>query len=190
MKRSARFGRVAAFLALAGAAWAQTTRQVALSKPGTTQSKAYRIAPQTFRDLERRFDTQLQTLSPDINEPTELLGSTRGVYLDGYGVVFTAEVSLVRAQGLSPFLREIPKELAARVHAHREERLPLLKAAMDDMIHKMAMTFMQIPPDQHVVLAVRLLYASWESSAGMPAQVMMSGTRDGVQAGEIKVEVQ
>jgi hypothetical protein len=52
------------------------------------------------------------------------------------------------------------------------------------------MTLIQIPSDQQIVLAVRLLYGSWESTAGMPAQIMVSATRAGVQINDIKWDVQ
>lgn len=180
------------FLA-ACAAWAQTpqpTRQVALSKPSIQPVRQLKIAPQTFRDLEKRFDARLEALSPDPNEPADLLGETRGIYIEGCGVVFTAAVSLVKAPELSPFLREVPKERAEHIHKLRVERMPLLKKAMDEMLHNMAMTYMTVPPDQQMVLAVRLYYASWESTAGMPAQIMMRATRAGVQTGDITVEIE
>jgi hypothetical protein len=182
----------AAFLLGLCSLWAQpsqTANKVALNKPAAP-SIQFRIAPQTFRDLEKRFDRQLATLVPDANNPVDVLGTTRGVYVEGCGVVFTAEVSLVTTPELMPFRLEIPKELAERVHKNRVERLPLLRKAMDEMLDAMARTFVTMPGDQKVVLAVRLLYGSWESTVGMPAQVMMSATRAGVQAGEIKWDVQ
>jgi hypothetical protein len=166
---------------------AQTTQPVAMSK-GT---RAYKIAPQTFRDLERRFDSRLEGLVPDLNEPVDLLGETRGIYVEGYGIVYTAIVSLVKAPELTPFLREIGKDRADRVHKLRVERLPLLKAAMKEMMHNMAMTFaIQVPPDQKLMLEVRLKYATWENTAGMPAHVVMTATRGGVQLDEIQEEIQ
>jgi hypothetical protein len=190
------FGRVpypALLLLAGGAIWAQPPQpadQVALSKRSVPPGRQFKIAPQTFRELEKRFDARLDSLSPEPNEPADLLGETRGVYLEGCGVIFTAAVSLVKAPELSPFLKEIPKERADHIHKLRVDRLPLLKKAMDEMLHSMAMTFMQMPSDQQVVLAVRLLYSSWESTAGMPAQVMMRATRAGVQTGEITVEIE
>jgi hypothetical protein len=60
---------------------------------------------------------------------------------------------------------------------------------MDEMLHNMAMTYMTVPPDQQMVVAVRLYYASWEKTDGMPAQIMMRATRAGVQTGDITVEI-
>jgi hypothetical protein len=180
----------ALLLLTAASAAGQPAKSVALSKPTVPAVKQYRIAPQTFRDLEKRFDTRLETLVPNANEPVDVLGPTRGVYVDGCCIVFTTVVNLVRAQELSPFLREIPQQLADQVHQRRMERLPLLEKAMDEMLHAMAMTFIQVPSDQRVVLAVRLYYASWEDTTGMPAQIMMRATRAGVQLNEITKEVQ
>ncbi|HTP87899.1 MAG TPA: hypothetical protein VMH28_34985 [Candidatus Acidoferrales bacterium] len=179
----------ALLLAALVAAWPQTA-QVALNKGTVPQVLQLKIAPQTFRDLEKRFDGRLESLVPDPDDPVELLGNTRGLYVEGCGVVFTAEVSLVKILELNPFRREIPKELADRIHNRRVERLPVLERAMDEMLHAMAMTFVQIPPSQRVVLAVRLLYSSWENTSGMPSQVMMTATRAGVQTRDIKVEIQ
>jgi hypothetical protein len=170
---------------------AQPAKPVVLNKTiAPPTGRTWRIAPQTFRNLEKFFDARLDALVPNANEPADLLVPTIGIHIDGFGVVFTAAVSLVKTPELSPFLKEIPKDLPERVQKLRIERLPLLKAVMSDMLNKMAMSFVQVPSDQQLVLAVRLYYASWESSAGMPAQVMMRATRAGVQTGEILVEEQ
>jgi len=182
---------VAAALLAVCLASAQTTKPVVMSKGSTVPQKAFKIAPQTFRDLERRFDGRLESLVPDLNEPVDLLGETRGIYVEGYGIVFTAVVSLVKAPELNPFLREVPKARADHIHQLRIDRLPLLKAAMKEMMHNMAMTFaIQVPPDQKLMLEVRLKYATWENTVGMPAHIVMTATRGGVQLDEIQEEIQ
>ena len=55
----------------------------------------------------------------------DLLGPTRGLYLNDYGAVFTAEVSLIETPN-SPFRPEIPPELKAGVHQRKLDHLPLL----------------------------------------------------------------
>ena len=139
--------------------------------------------------LEKSFDTKLATLA-GVDEPVDVLGLTRGIYLDGYGVFFSADVSLVVTPERNPFRREISKELAARVRQRRVERLPLLKTAMKEMVRKIATTFVQIPASQQVVIAVRLYYGSWEDSAGMPAQIIAKADRTSALAGDIKMEEQ
>jgi len=148
-----------------------------------------KIAPQAFTDLEKRFDNKLAaTGSP--NDPIDLLGTTRGLYLDGYGAVFTTELSLIITPTVNPFRKEITKEEAARVHQRKVARLPLLKQAMMEMMRTSAMALIQIPDNQQVVVAVRLLYLPWEDTTGLPAQVLMSASRRGVLNGDIKTEEQ
>jgi hypothetical protein len=151
--------------------------------------KAMKIAPQTFTDLEKRFDNQLATAGGP-NDPIDLLGATRGLYLDGYGAVFTAELSLIITPHANPFRLQITKEEAAGVHQRKLARLPVLKQAMAEMMRNSAMALIQIPDNQQIVLAVRLLYLPWEDTTGLPAQVLMSATRRGVLNGDVKTEDQ
>ena len=78
--------------------------------------------------------------------------------------------------------------MAARVHKLRVERLPLLKAAMLEMMRNMAAAFTQLPASQQMVLVVRLYYGPWEDTTGMPAQVMMRADRAAAAAGKIETE--
>jgi hypothetical protein len=171
--------------------WGQIAKPAGTTEPAATlnPAKSLRIPPQAFVGLEKSFDTRLATLA-FADDPVDVLGLTRGFYLDGYGVFFSTDVSLVVTPELNPFRREITKELAARVRQRRVERLPLLKTAMKEMVRKMATTFNQVPPSQQVVLAVRLYYGSWEDSTGMPAQIIMKADRASALAGDIKMEEQ
>src|ERR1700757_1287052 len=83
-------------------AWCQIAQTAALTSPTLPAPRAARIPAQTIRGLERAFNDRLIALA-DINEPLDLLGDTRGVQLDDYGVVFTSEVSLVITPTITPF---------------------------------------------------------------------------------------
>src|SRR5664279_5359332 len=115
------------------------------------------------------------------------MGDTRGVQLEDYGLVFTSEVSLVVTPGIMPGRPKIPPEMAARVHKLRVERMPLLKAAMLEMMRNMAAAN-PIPASQQLVLVVRLYYGAWEDTTGMPAQVIMRATRANAAAGKVETE--
>jgi hypothetical protein len=186
----------AALLALAVAAWGQIAPRPirAASNPAAppimpNPAKAMKIAPQTFTLLEKRFDNELATIGGP-NDPIDLLGTTRGLYLDGYGAVFTTEVSLIVTPQPNPFRQQITKEEAARVHERKVARLPVLKRAMAEMMRNSAMTLIQIPDSQRIVLALRLLYLPYEDTTDLPAQVLMSATRRDVLNGSIKTEDQ
>ena len=171
------------------AAWCQVAKPAALAEASlpAPKPKATRIPAQAIGELERGFNSRLSNLA-DVNEPLDLLGDTRGVQLEDYGVVFTTEVSLVRTPGISPFRQTIGPELAAHIHKLRVERMPLLKAAMLEMMRNMAAAFTQIPASQQMVLVVRLYYGAWEDTTGMPAQVVMRADRAAATAGKIETE--
>ena len=183
-----RFGFALLLLSLAPA-WSQVAKPAAaFTAPGLPAAKAARIPAQTITGLERTFDNRLLTMA-DINEPMDLLGDTRGVQLDDFGVVFTTEVSLVRTPGIMPGRPKIPPETAARVRTIKVARMPLLKAAMMAMMSNMATECSQIPASQQLVLVVRLWYAPWEDTTGMPSQVLMRASRAATAAAKVETEV-
>jgi hypothetical protein len=169
------------------AAWCQAAKPDALTSSNLPAPRAARIPLETIRGLERMFNERLAGLG-SVDQPTELMGDTRGVQLEGYGVVFTTEVSLVLTPGLMPGRPTIPPELAARVHQLRVERMPLLKAAMMEMMRNMAAAFTQLPASQQMVLVVRLYYGAWEDTTGMPAQVIMRADRASAMAAKVETE--
>jgi hypothetical protein len=169
-------------------AWGQVTKAAAVLPAGNPRPPV-RIAQGTFTALEKRFNDRLSSLFP-AGEPVDLLGNTRGVYLDGYGAVFTTEVSLVVTPTTNPFRQTISKELAESVRKKKIERLPFLKAMMKEMMHNMASTFIQVPAREQMVLIVRFYYEPWEDMNGMPSQVLMRGDRQAALAGDVQVEEQ
>ena len=181
----------AALLVMAGAAFAQiaATASKASPLPPTMGGRVMPIALGTFSDLERRFDGKLTSIG-GANDPLDLLGTTRGIYLDAYGAVFTAEVSLVITPTLSPFRQTITEELKNQVHQKKVSRVPALKQAMREMLKTAALTMIQVPDNQQFVFAVRLEYLKWEDTIGLPGLIVMKADRKGALNGDIKTEEQ
>jgi hypothetical protein len=178
----------AGFLLLALApAWAQIAKPSALTNPTVAPKPVPRLSASILGELEKTFDIRLAGMA-DPNEPVELMGDTRGLQLPDYGLVFTTDVSLVKTPSINPFQKEIPKSVQERVHQRRVERLPILKAAMKEMLRSMASAGSQLPPTQQMVLSVRLYYGSWENTAGMPAEVVMRATRANAATGVVETE--
>lgn len=180
-----------ALLALASAATAQIAARSAIT-PTTPPSKAtaekVRIGPQTFRDLERQFDSRISTIDRAV--PFDLLGGARGLYLDGYGVVFTAELSLIQNPVASPFRPPLSAKEIADVRKQKLDHLPKLQQAMTEMMATFAAALSSLPADQKIVLAVRLLYQPWEQTADLPAQIMMTADRNSAGLGSVRMEQQ
>lgn len=170
-------------------AWCQVAKPAALTGPNLPVPKAARIPKPLISEMELAFNHSLVTLADATqNEGVDLLGDTRGVQLEDYGLVFTTEVSLVLTPAITPFRQKISPELAARIHKLRVERMPQLKAAMKEMLVTMASRFTQLPPSQQLVMVVRLYYGAWEDTTGMPGQVMMKASRADAMAGKVETE--
>lgn len=180
--------RIAAVLLVAMAPLAAQT-QASRALNSIAPVKPMRIALTTLNDLEKRFDGKLASIGT-VNDPLDLLGTTRGVYLDGFGVVFTSELSLVISPTVSPFRQTITDKDKAQTHQRKADRLPLLKKAMREMVKTAAMTLIQIPDNQQIVLAVRLDYLRWEDTMGLPGLIVMRADRKSAVADNITEDQQ
>ncbi len=126
--------------------------------------------------LERWFDKRIQTHSLD--DPMDLLGTTRAVYLEGYGVVFTAEVNLVASAVVTPFRPAFTPEEVARLRQKKLARLEDLKRLMLEMMVEAARRLNSLSPDERIVVAVSLFRYSWEDARGLPAQLLLQAPRN------------
>lgn len=180
-----------AAMGCAAAQVASTTARVEtnVSNGALAGGRPMRIALGTFADLEKRFDGKLSSLG-GANDPTDLLGTTRGIYLEGYGAVFTAELSLINTPGINPFRPTISEQLKEQVHQRKAARVPLLKQAMKEMMKTAAMTLIQVPEGQQFVFAVRLDYLRWEDTMGLPGLIVMKADRKSALAGDVQMEEQ
>ena len=142
---------------------------------GEAAHPAARITRAALSGLEKNFDGRFQRAN--VTDPFELLGTTRAVYLDGYGVVFSAELDLIVTPNLNPFHQNFTAAEKARIHERKLQRLPLLKQNMREMLIASAVSLENLPPSEQVVLAVTLFHYSWEDSSGLPAQILMQAER-------------
>ena len=125
--------------------------------------------------VEKRIDQRLETL---FDEPFLLLGMTRGLYLDKFGAVFSAELQLVSTPGLGTFGFTAPtKEMLVATRKKKLERLPLLKDAMRAQLAAAAIALEKLPAEEKVVIGISIFRRSWEDSTGLPAQIVMQATR-------------
>lgn len=125
--------------------------------------------------VEKRMDQRFETL---FDEPFLLLGMTRGLYLDKFGVVFSAELQLVSTPGVGTFGFTAPtREMIDSTRQKKLSRLPLLKDAMRAQLAAAATALDKLPPTENVVLGVSIFRRSWEDSTAIPAQIVMQAAR-------------
>jgi len=150
---------------------------------------AVRIPLKSFSTLERDFDAKLAAMA-GTEAPVDLVGATRGIYLDGYGAVFTTEMDLVVTPRITPFNRTITDVQKTGVHSAKVTRLAALRKAIAAMMQTAAGSLIQVPDGQLIVVAVRLDYAPWENTAGLPGLIVAKADRRSAVAGNIQVEEQ
>jgi hypothetical protein len=138
-----------------------------LDKPPVTRAA---LAP-----IEKRIDARLGR--PAQEETYDLLGTTRAVYLEGFGVVFTTEVGLLQIPPITPFNPSFSKEEIQQIRQRKAAKLPLLKQAMREMLAASAASLPALAADDRIAVAVTLFYFSWEDRTGLPSQILMQATK-------------
>ena len=134
-----------------------------------------RVTRAALVSVEKNFDGRLaRAYTPDI---FDILGATRGVYLEGCGAVFSTELNLILSPNVSPFHQSFTKIEIARIHDRKVQRLPLLKQQMRELLVASAVSLENLPPSEQVVQAVSLFHYSWEDYSGLPTQIVMQAQR-------------
>jgi len=175
-------------LALALApAWAQLTKVASAPAAAAPGGKPL-ASRQAFQELEGRFDATLSTLGGF--DRVDLRGYTRGLYVEGFGAIITAEVDLAPAPPLNPFHQVVTPAEKAQVHQRKVTNLAALKKAMREMMTTAANKLPAMPGNDQIVLAVRLAYQTWEDTSGLPNQILMRADRKSAAGGNVQVEEQ
>ena len=112
-----------------------------------------------------------------------MLGDTRGIYLDGFGAVFTTELSPIYTPGLSPFQPNISEQDKAKVRQRKLARLPVVERLMNSMLQSAAKELAAVPDDQQIVVAVKFLYLPYEDTSGLPGQMVVKSSRRAILSG-------
>jgi hypothetical protein len=172
--------RLATLLLISTCCFAQAPLKLAAVNPGAA---GVATAPprQAIADVEKRLDTRLDQVGG--KDRVYILGLTRGLYLEGYGAVFTSELDLVESPRPNPFHQQIGPQEAAAVRQRKMQNLAALRKSLRDLWADAASLLGSIPDTDQVVVAVRLLYQPWEDTSGMPTQIVVKGSRKGGPAG-------
>jgi hypothetical protein len=153
--------RVSIAVALAASIWAASAEKPRLKRAALVA-------------MEDSFDRRIKSLTDD---PYLLVSNTHGVYLEGYGAVFTAEVSLANGPGLSPFHPGYTKDELARLRTKEVERIPALRQCMRDMLLAASASLDEVPSNEQIVVGVSLIHRPEADKSGMPSQILMQGAK-------------
>jgi len=131
--------------------------------------------------VEASMNKRIESLWP--GEPYLLLGLAHGVYLDGYGCVFTARVNLAEGPGRSPFRQQVSEAEMSALRKRKLERLPVMKTAMQEMMIAAAGAMDPLPAKEKIVLSVHFFHMPDENTKDLPSQIVMEAPREALQAG-------
>ena len=127
-------------------------------------------------EVERSIDRRFRDLRDA--QPMALLGAARGVYLDGYGAVFTIEVNLYPSAALSPFRQSYSEEEKRQLNVRKRQRLESLEQKAREILIEEAGKLVGLPQGEKVALAVSLFHFAWEDLTGLPRQLVMAAARN------------
>ena len=161
-------------------ALAPLSAQVARPVSATLQTGAARVSLTSLATLARGFDRDLRMFA--VNDPIDLLGNTRGIYLEGFGAVFTTELSPILTPNVGPFRPNMSDQDRAKVRQRKLARIPAVERLMDSMLQSAAKD-LAIPDDQQIVVAVNFVYLPYEDTAGLPGQMVVKATRRAILSG-------
>ncbi len=135
-------------------------------------------APRISRFALARLEGQIDAGFVAGPIPFDILGNTRGLYLAGYGAVFTTMVSLAPTPIPTPF-RELTLKDTLDIHERKARQLPILRERMRQTLFNMADSpaLDSVHPNEQIVCGVTLFYYKWEDTTGLPAQVVMQAEK-------------
>jgi len=134
-----------------------------------------RVSRPALRAMEKTVDDRIARIWSD--NPLAVVGQTRAVYLEGYGAVFTAEVSLA-SSGQSLMHAVLTDKDKAAVIKVKNDRVPQLKKALEEaLVESAASLDPLLPPNDQVVIEVILDRYDWEDRPAYPAEMIVQGAR-------------
>jgi hypothetical protein len=169
---------------------AQTPRpRVAIhTPPAAVTASAPHIPQPILANLEQTFDLRLQTM--DAKDPIDILGGTRALYVEGFGTVFTTEISLIVTPGIFPMSPKITDEQKAAVRRRKLAHIPQLEEIMKGLMNMAARGQVALPDDQKITYAVRLRYLNYEDTTDLPSQIVMTADKKSATQGDVKTKVE
>jgi hypothetical protein len=147
----------------------------------TLQAVPARVTLASLATLARGFDRNLRMFA--VTDPIDVLGNTRGIYLDGFGAVFTTELSPILTPGLNPFQPNISEQDKAKIRQRKLDRIPAVEGLMNSMLQSAAKELSAVPEDQQIVVMVDFVYLPYENTSGLPGQMVVKATRHAILSG-------
>ncbi len=152
---------------------------VALTLAAETPGSKSPVDFASIRRSEREIDSRIELFNT--SAPMDVIGATRAVYVEGTGLLFSIEVSLAPAVGISPFFTNMPPGEVEKIHTSKLQRVPVLRELLLVMLAAMAKAHSDVPDTEEIVMGATLFYFPYENRDGLPAQMVVRA-----RAGELR----
>ena len=154
---------------------------------GTVGSERAPVGLQALTALEKDLDSRIAATGAA--DPCIVLSGTRGLYVTGFGAVFTSDVDLINSPAIGIFQTSMPTDRKVDVHKRKLAHMALLQSSMREMLVALAQSpsLKSMAATDQIVVGVRLMYRPWEDTSGLPGQIVMRADRQG---GNIRTELQ
>jgi|SRR5579863_4572135 hypothetical protein len=145
---------------------------VVIAAAAAVADTAAHVNRAVIRSVENNLDERLSVIFPDVHASVH----PRGVYLDGYGAVFTLEMNTA-SDGVGLMSPNLTPQMKVQVKQKKIERVPQLQKALTQALVDAAASLDSVPLDEQVVIEVNLLRYTWEDTPGYPAEMLVQSTR-------------
>jgi hypothetical protein len=131
-----------------------------------------RVSRVSLAAAEKVLDDRLKGVFNDIT----VTGFSRGVYLEGYGVVLTAEVNLFPAP-YNMVHTTLSKEEQNQTLVEKRKRLPKMRIAVQQALADLAASAVLdgVPGDEQITVSLLMLRYPWEN--GLPVQMILKAPK-------------
>jgi hypothetical protein len=145
---------------------------VVIAAAAAVADTAAHVNRAVIRSVEINLDERLSVIFPDVHASVH----PRGVYLDGYGAVFTLEMNTA-SDGVGLMSPNLTPQMKLQVKQKKIERMPQLQKALAQALVDAAASLDPVPLDENVVIEVDLLRYTWEDTPAYPAELLVQSTR-------------
>lgn len=130
-----------------------------------------KVSRASLIEIENRVNDTFRTTTQD---PYDLLGTARGTYVDGFGVLVTFEVNLIYTQGASPFRPAITSEEKSQLHERKLKKLEALKDQMRKQMLSAGASLNGLPGNEKIAMEAFLWNYNWENTTGLPRRLILT----------------
>jgi hypothetical protein len=118
-------------------------------------------------------------LRSKVNDPFDLLGTARGTYIEGYGVLFSVEVNLVLISPLSfsPFKPTVSEAELTALHDRKAQKVDVLKENLRELMLGASKSLPGLPSNERISMEAFLFNYRWENSRGLPHRIVLTAEK-------------